>query len=58
MIADRKEAIRFAISIANKGDVVLLTGKGHEKSINYGKGEEPWDETATARQAVEMRNER
>ncbi len=58
IIPNRKEAIRFAISIAKKGDVVLMTGKGHEKSINYGKGEEPWDETATAKQAVEMRNEK
>jgi UDP-N-acetylmuramoyl-L-alanyl-D-glutamate--2,6-diaminopimelate ligase len=55
VIPDRKEAIRFAVSIANKGDLVLLTGKGHEKSINYGKGEEPWDETKTANDAIEIR---
>lgn len=57
-IPDRKEAIQFAIGLALNGDVVLLTGKGHEKSINYGKGEEVWDETATARHAIEMRSER
>jgi len=57
IIPDRREAIRFAVSLAQKGDVVLLTGKGHEKSINYGRGEEPWDETTTARQAIEMREE-
>ncbi|HSX09802.1 MAG TPA: UDP-N-acetylmuramyl-tripeptide synthetase [Candidatus Saccharimonadales bacterium] len=56
-IPDRKEAIHFAIRLAKKGDVVLLTGKGHEKSINYGKGEEPWDETKTAKEAIEMRNQ-
>jgi UDP-N-acetylmuramoyl-L-alanyl-D-glutamate--2,6-diaminopimelate ligase len=55
VIPDRKEAIRFAISIAKKGDVILLTGKGHEKSINYGKGEEPWDETQTAKDAIATR---
>ncbi len=54
-IPDRKEAIEFAVNLAKRGDVVLLTGKGHEKSINYGKGEEPWDETKTAKNAVEMR---
>lgn len=43
-IPDRKKAIRFAISIADKGDFVFLTGKGHEKSMNYGKGEESWNE--------------
>jgi UDP-N-acetylmuramoyl-L-alanyl-D-glutamate--2,6-diaminopimelate ligase len=52
VIPDRKQAIQFAIDLAQKGDVVFMTGKGHEKSINYGKGEEPWDETATAVEAL------
>lgn len=30
VIADRKEAIRFAIENAKRGDVILLAGKGHE----------------------------
>ncbi len=30
-IADREEAIKYAYSIAHKGDIVLLAGKGHEK---------------------------
>jgi UDP-N-acetylmuramoyl-L-alanyl-D-glutamate--2,6-diaminopimelate ligase len=54
-IPDRKEAIHFAIGIAKKGDTVLLTGKSHEKSMNYGHGEEPWDEFATARKALEKK---
>lgn len=29
-IADRKEAIRTACMLANKGDVILVAGKGHE----------------------------
>jgi UDP-N-acetylmuramoyl-L-alanyl-D-glutamate--2,6-diaminopimelate ligase len=29
-IADRHEAIKTAVMLANKGDVVLLAGKGHE----------------------------
>ncbi|MDP4133900.1 MAG: UDP-N-acetylmuramoyl-L-alanyl-D-glutamate--2,6-diaminopimelate ligase [Bacillota bacterium] len=29
-IVDRTEAIRFALSIAGEGDIVLLAGKGHE----------------------------
>lgn len=29
-ITDRKEAIKAAISMANKGDIILVAGKGHE----------------------------
>ena len=30
-IPDRKEAIRTAVSLSAKGDIILLAGKGHEK---------------------------
>jgi UDP-N-acetylmuramoyl-L-alanyl-D-glutamate--2,6-diaminopimelate ligase len=30
IIVDRREAIETAIRSANKGDVVLIAGKGHE----------------------------
>jgi len=30
-IADRKEAIKTAVSFANRDDIILLAGKGHEK---------------------------
>jgi UDP-N-acetylmuramoyl-L-alanyl-D-glutamate--2,6-diaminopimelate ligase len=29
-IADRKEAIRTAVMLSNRGDVILVAGKGHE----------------------------
>jgi len=33
LIHDRKKAIEAAIKMAKKGDMILLLGKGHEKSI-------------------------
>src|SRR3989339_221107 len=44
IILDRQKAIDQAIKIAKTNDVVVLTGKGHEKSLCRGKTEEPWDE--------------
>lgn len=44
-IADRQEAINFAIrKLVQPRDTILITGKGHEKSMCYGKIEYPWDE--------------
>lgn len=43
-INDRKKAIEFAIGNSASNDTVILTGKGHEKSMNLGHGEESWDE--------------
>lgn len=57
-VTDRKEAIQQAIAMAKKGDTVLLTGKGHEKSMNYGRGEEPWDEVALVQEAIEEKEKR
>jgi UDP-N-acetylmuramoyl-L-alanyl-D-glutamate--2,6-diaminopimelate ligase len=51
-IADRVQAIGHAIGAARAGDVVLLAGKGHEKSMIMAHGSIPWDEEETARQAL------
>jgi UDP-N-acetylmuramoyl-L-alanyl-D-glutamate--2,6-diaminopimelate ligase len=55
LVHDRTEAIRFAIDRAQKGDTVLLLGKGHEKTIERADGEHPWDEIGTAHQALKDR---
>lgn len=49
---DRQEAINFAVRSAQKGDVVIVTGKGHEKSMNLGRGEEPWSDHEAVKQAL------
>jgi UDP-N-acetylmuramoyl-L-alanyl-D-glutamate--2,6-diaminopimelate ligase len=48
LIADRRTAIGTAFEAARPGDIVLLAGKGHERSIIGPDGERPWDERATA----------
>lgn len=50
-IADRGQAIRFAVSLAGPGDVVMACGKGHEQSMCFGTVEYPWDDR-TAMQAA------
>ncbi len=44
-ILDRRKAIKKALSLAKKGDIVLITGKGAEKSIISKKGKKiPWSD--------------
>lgn len=43
-ILDRREAIKKALELARPGDVVLLTGVGHQRSMNIGGKEIPWSE--------------
>jgi len=52
IIVNRREAIRRALSLARPGDVVLLAGKGHERSMITAAGKEPWDERAEAEAAL------
>lgn len=51
-IPDRQKAINLAVSMAQKGDTVVLTGKGHEQSINLGSGEEEWNEHEAVKKAL------
>lgn len=44
IVLDRREAIKKAIKTANPGDVVLITGVGHQRSMNLGGREVPWNE--------------
>jgi len=48
LIADRRTAMATAFEAARPGDIVLLAGKGHERSIIGPDGEQAWDERATA----------
>lgn len=51
-IPDRREAIRFGLSLARYGDVVISCGKGHEQSMCFGDVEYPWDDRVAVRAAL------
>jgi UDP-N-acetylmuramoyl-L-alanyl-D-glutamate--2,6-diaminopimelate ligase len=49
---DRASAIALAMTKARAGDIVVIAGKGHEKTQTVGKQVLPFDDVAVARQAV------
>jgi UDP-N-acetylmuramoyl-L-alanyl-D-glutamate--2,6-diaminopimelate ligase len=51
-IPDRGEAIRFGLSLAQPGDMVLACGKGHEQSMCFGTTEYAWDDRLAMRAAL------
>ena len=53
---DRKKAIKLAVSKAQKGDIVVICGKGHEKSMNFGGKELPWSDQEVARKLLNANN--
>ena len=54
-LADRREAIRAAIDLANPGTVVVIAGKGHETTQVIGDREEPFDDRAIAAELAASR---
>jgi UDP-N-acetylmuramoyl-L-alanyl-D-glutamate--2,6-diaminopimelate ligase len=51
-VPDRGEALRAALRIARKGDVIIALGKGHEQSMCFGETEYPWDDRIAMRSAL------
>jgi UDP-N-acetylmuramoyl-L-alanyl-D-glutamate--2,6-diaminopimelate ligase len=49
---DRAKAIALAMTKARAGDIVVIAGKGHEKTQTIGKEVLPFDDVAVARQAL------
>lgn len=52
VVTDRAQAIEKAIFMAQRGDVVVVTGKSHERSLARDGKEYPWDEYKTVRKAL------
>ena len=44
------------MNIAKKGDAIVVTGKGHEKSMNLGHGEIPWSDHEAIAAAIKKKN--
>ena len=49
---DRRAAIRLAVNTARPGDIVLIAGKGHEKSQILATGPVPFDDAEVAAEAL------
>ena len=53
---DRKKAIKMAFDKAHKGDLVLILGKGHEKTILRADGSHEFEDIKVARGLLRDRN--
>ncbi len=51
-IPDRGAAIERAIKLARKGDIVVICGKGHERSMAYGLEEIPWSDQEASKKIL------
>jgi UDP-N-acetylmuramoyl-L-alanyl-D-glutamate--2,6-diaminopimelate ligase len=58
VIEDRKEAIEMAVTIANKRDLILIAGKGHERTIDYGSYQRPFNDREVLEEILENIKER
>lgn len=53
-ITDRKEAIKTAVSLANKEDIILVAGKGHEKYQDINGVKHSFDDKEVLREMFEL----
>jgi UDP-N-acetylmuramoyl-L-alanyl-D-glutamate--2,6-diaminopimelate ligase len=52
LIPDRGNAIRFGLTLAKRGDVVIACGKGHEQSMCFVDTEYEWDDRTAMKAAL------
>jgi len=55
---DRAKAIQKAINMAQKHDIVGIFGKGHERSMCFGKREIPWSDQSQVKKALAKRSKK
>jgi UDP-N-acetylmuramoyl-L-alanyl-D-glutamate--2,6-diaminopimelate ligase len=54
-ITDRREAIKTAVSLAGKEDIILVAGKGHEKYQEIKGVKAPFDDKEILKECFELR---
>jgi UDP-N-acetylmuramoyl-L-alanyl-D-glutamate--2,6-diaminopimelate ligase len=52
-IPDRRQAIKTAVKMAQRGDIILLAGKGHEKYQEIKGVKQPFDDKQVLTQCFE-----
>ena len=52
VIENRREAIRYALSIGREGDVIILAGKGHETYQEINGVKNPFDEKVVVQELL------
>lgn len=57
-LADRRDAIEKALSIAKTGDTILITGMGHEQFRIVNGEKLPWNDAAVVRELLEKDTEK
>lgn len=50
---DRRKAIEYALKNAKRGDTIGIFGKGHERSLAFGKTEHPWSDQDAVRDILQ-----
>jgi UDP-N-acetylmuramoyl-L-alanyl-D-glutamate--2,6-diaminopimelate ligase len=55
-VADRKEAIKTAVRLAGKGDIILIAGKGHEKYQEIKGVKHDFDDKQVVKEMFELLN--
>ena len=53
-ISERREAIKTACTLANKGDIILVAGKGHEKYQEINGIKHPFDDVEELKNAFKL----
>ncbi len=55
IISDRKQAIKTAVKMARKGDIILIAGKGHEKYQEIKGEKHPFDDKEILKSAFSQK---